>query len=1130
MSNKVTFQIKIEGENELRTVTVDAKELGQAFSAVQAEVKNLKGEVVTLASTFELLQGASDVVSQLKDTLSGFVAEFQEDDLAESRLAQAMRNTMDASDDEIQSIKALAEAQERLGVVSAGVQLSAAQELATYLEYSDSLKTILPVMNDMVAQQLGIGASAESATQIATMLGKVMNGQTEALSRYGYKFDDAQKYILQFGDESERAAVLAEVVEQSVAGMNEALAQTPSGAIAQAKNEIDGMKAAIGKVVSGFMPLISALSDITLSALGVAKLTKAIKALHLETAVAKVKTVALAAAQRSQAAAARILGISQTQAAAATGVLRAEVIALQAAMTFGLAAAISLVIGLLAKLFSKSGDAAEGLEEVNRAEDAYRRASADARAETAADIVALEDLIKAKGQEGEKVEELNRKYGDAFGTYSSAAEWYDILTSKSKEYCQQLAYEALAVEYKEELAEALKNLDEAEKKRDSTQKYKQEIKIDRVASEGDPGAYHFEETDEVTAAWIEADAAVAEAEKSVEDLTASMGDAVKKASELAESLKKSGEQTAVSWKTMNLADLEKAIQDQKGLVESLAGGSDSGAAKAAAAELKQMETRAKALKDAYGLDTSATDNKGKYDGSKLIENAASYKELGNNIKYYQNKLEEANGTDAEAVKQYAQEIQKLQQMQSILKDAADAEALPMELNTLEDIDQMLTYLNSHRKKVSAENLADVDATIERLTEMRDKMEEDAAPKPKSTGEISTYKELEEALSYYQGRMKSANEAERAQIQATINELNKKKDAWEAAAQQKPADVSSLNTIDELEEALSYYQERQQSASASEIANIQTTINELNKKKSLLEGLASISDMQNEVSGLNAASTKQDFMVELKLIGLDEVQAKVRSLKKMLQEPFYKDQQDELKSLLGTYKSYEKILKTSNLTFAEGWSDIKGMVNSVKSLTETLNEDSTAWEKVSGVIDTVLALYQTFSQIIEIIKMLTSVTEAHAVAKQVEGTAEMTEAGQAAAAGAQNIATNEAVSASNGARTTTNVAVAGSGFLAAHSSIPFVGIALGAAMVASMIALMMSLPKFADGGIAYGTTLGIFGEYAGAANNPEVVAPLDRLKSLIGSDDSRFAPVSFKIRGRDLIGLLQKEQRISSRVD
>lgn len=144
--------------------------------------------------------------------LAGFTSAYAAHEPAETRLAQAMRNTMGASEEEIQSIKNLAEEQQRLGIVGADVQLAAAQELATYLEFSDSLKTIIPVLNDMIAQQLGFGASAESATQIATMLGKVMNGQTEALSRYGYKFDDAQKYILKFGDESERAAVLAEVV------------------------------------------------------------------------------------------------------------------------------------------------------------------------------------------------------------------------------------------------------------------------------------------------------------------------------------------------------------------------------------------------------------------------------------------------------------------------------------------------------------------------------------------------------------------------------------------------------------------------------------------------------------------------------------------------------------------------------------------------------------------------------------------------------------------------------------------------------------------------------------------------------------------------------------------------------
>ena len=41
-------------------------------------------------------------------------------------------------------------------------------------------------MNDMIAQQYGIGASMESASGIATMMGKVLgNGQVDALSRLG---------------------------------------------------------------------------------------------------------------------------------------------------------------------------------------------------------------------------------------------------------------------------------------------------------------------------------------------------------------------------------------------------------------------------------------------------------------------------------------------------------------------------------------------------------------------------------------------------------------------------------------------------------------------------------------------------------------------------------------------------------------------------------------------------------------------------------------------------------------------------------------------------------------------------------------------------------------------------------
>lgn len=700
MANTVTFRIKLEGSNELKSVTVDAHELGKAFDAVQANVKGLKSELVSLSSAIQLMDGFASAVGQINNIFSGLSAAYAAQESAETRLAQAMRNTMGATDEQIQAIKDLTAAQQRMGIVGDEVQLAAAQELATYLEFSDSLKTIIPVLNDMIAQQLGLGASAESATQIATMLGKVMNGQTEALSRYGYKFDEAQKYILKYGDESERAAVLAEVVEQSVGGMNEAMARTPSGRIQQTANAIGDMKEKMGAAVQGAMPLISTLAEISMAATGILKLATTIQTLGNTTAIARVKSLGLAAAQRTQAMAARILGVSELTAATATGALRVAIVALQAAMTMGLVAAITIVIRLLSDLFGKSKDTADGIESAGKAQDAYREAAGKARAEIAADIVALEDLIKHKGREGDKIAELNRKYGDAFGTYSSAAEWYDILTSKSKEYCQQLAYEAMAAEYKEELADALKRQAEAERLRDSTRKVAGFKERKGTYTDGYGREREGIVREEIISKdWLAADEAYNSTTRDVERLTSEMTGAMQKANELGEAIRGTGAAATTSWKDMNLADLEKAIREQKALVESLAGG-DSGKARQEAATLKQMEARAKALKAAYGLDTSSGSGKDKYDGSALIKDAATYKELGNNIKFYQDAIEKADASDTKAIQTYAAEIATLQTKQQAIKDVQDAAAVPVEEDTLDKISQKISYQQALRKKAS----------------------------------------------------------------------------------------------------------------------------------------------------------------------------------------------------------------------------------------------------------------------------------------------------------------------------------------------------------------------------------------------------------------------------------------------
>ena len=72
-----------------------------------------------------------------------------------------------------------------------------------------------------------------------------------------------------------------------------------------------------------------------------------------------------------------------------------------------------------------------------------------------------------------------------------------------------------------------------------------------------------------------------------------------------------------------------------------------------------------------------------------------------------------------------------------------------------------------------------------------------------------------------------------------------------------------------------------------------------------------------------------------------------------------------------------------------------------------------------------------------------------------------------------------------------------------------------------------MTKYAAGGIAYGPTVGLFGEYANARTNPEVVAPLDRLRSLIGGGMGG-GRVEFRLKGRVLRGVLVRENRIRER--
>ena len=89
---------------------------------------------------------------------------------------------------------------------------------------------------------------------------------------------------------------------------------------------------------------------------------------------------------------------------------------------------------------------------------------------------------------------------------------------------------------------------------------------------------------------------------------------------------------------------------------------------------------------------------------------------------------------------------------------------------------------------------------------------------------------------------------------------------------------------------------------------------------------------------------------------------------------------------------------------------------------------------------------------------------------------------------------------------------------------------------SWLKTLFTMPKFAQGGVVYGPTMGLMGEYAGAKTNPEVIAPLSTLVDLLskagaapGGSASQEQNDLLREQNRLLRQIAQKELTISPSV-
>lgn len=866
----------------------------------------------------------------------------------------------------------------------------------------------------------------------------------------------------------------AGTIDEAFTGM----ASTGSSKIQLLKNKWGELTDVIAGGVSAFQPYLTFGSQAGMTIASVVMLTQAFSKLGITAKLSAAYTAASAVALRGyQLAAVTTTAISRAlQAAftgAAVGATTLKVAIRGLLISTGVGAALAALGFVVEKLFFQEKDAAEGADDLTEAQkrleaqtEAEKVAYSSARVELDKEITKLDDLIKGKKNASAAIKDLNAKYGESFGYHKTASEWYATLTKNSEDYCKQLGYEAKMKVLASQGADIDFDLEKIKRER---------LKL---ISENN-GKVTYQNKD----AFDDLDRRESELKKEKEQNTSDQG---------------------------ILSDLMKSN----------------------AAKFKST-TVPSTITPSASEDKDKSNNKNKSTEKTLIANARSYKDLSNNVAYYQQEIEKCNISDTERIITLSKAKKEAENAMKAFTDLIDAESMPKELKSLDDYDKKLSYLRKQRQTANSETISQYDAEIKKTEEARKALEDESVAALKDD-EIRTYDELNKKLEYYNRLLNAGDESQRKFAQEGINRLGKLQESWDdsLSAMKLPDSTDNLKDIDS---AISFYTDRQQKEDADQIRETQKIIDGLKDKRKVLQLGIDLSSMQQEIEDVNKLSG-HELKMKIRGYGFEELTNKIKELQHILNDtksPVTENQRHEIESMIATYEKWRREAVNSFDSLRNGWDSVKGIGSGIQGVTDALENNGNAWQTITGIIDGFLQIYDGISAIVGIINMITTAT-------QVSTGANVAQAGAITASTAASTAdtvVQEAaaaaklpVIAANKATTASYLELAAAQYMAAHASIPFAGFGIGAGFSTSAAALVQSIgaiSAFANGGIVSGPTLGLIGEYAGASHNPEVVAPLDKLRNMIQPAAGVGGTVRFVLEGRQLVGVLSNETRIGS---
>lgn len=368
------------------------EQLAQALPRVTSQASTLGVSIDELMATFSTLTGVSGNTAEVSTQLAAIFTALIKPSSEAAEMAQQMGIQFDAA-----AIKAAGGMEQFLQQLGKSVQ-----------EYSKSSGVL---EQEVYGKLFGSAESLRALTPLMGNLSDKFSENVNAMKDSAGTIDNAFDIIASTG------AAKLQLINNKLGEYS------------------DMLQSSIGNV----LPYINVAAQMTTGAAAAVSLSKSFNLLAVSSKLAKTVVAMFSPIIEVCSATMRGATVSATT-------LRLAIRSLM--ISTGVGIAIVALTEAINYLMNSSDDAAKSVDKLSESEQKAKMAHqqtaqqiASVRSEMTQNIATLKNFKGSKEQEKTMVQQMNTKYGEAMGYYSTVSQWYQALTANSKAYCNQMINE-----------------------------------------------------------------------------------------------------------------------------------------------------------------------------------------------------------------------------------------------------------------------------------------------------------------------------------------------------------------------------------------------------------------------------------------------------------------------------------------------------------------------------------------------------------------------------------------------------------------------------------------------------------------------------------------------------------------